>query len=210
MPNLPPNEARFVAGVAAQTGLDPRVVAAWVIAEEGYRNVPVGHNDHNFLNIGNTDTKWYGSSVWATSDSAISHTAAWIKGTYSVPGFGRAAPGIRRIVQTAGQPADKQIAAIANSGWASSGYNGGADLRRIYNDLRGIKLPGASAADAVAGVTGTGQADTSGGGLNLNDLLAPLFQSWTKAMVWIALIIGGAGLTYLGFTRAAGASGNPA
>lgn len=139
MPRLSKSQQQFVTGVAARTGLSPRVVAAWVVAEEGYRKTPVGHADHNWLNIGNTDTKWYGGGdSWSDPNRAARLTAKWIKGTYSVPGFGRAAPGIRRIVRTAGQSPDKQIQAIANSGWASSGYEGGSTLRNLYHQIQGV------------------------------------------------------------------------
>lgn len=139
MPRLSASQQQFVTGVASRTGLSPRVVAAWVVAEEGYRKTPVGHDDHNWLNIGNTDTQWHGGgNSWADPNRAARLTAKWIKGEYSVPGFGRAAPGIRRIVRTAGQSPTVQIQAIANSGWASSGYEGGSTLRNLYHQIQGV------------------------------------------------------------------------
>jgi CHAP domain-containing protein len=131
------NQALFAARLAARTRLNPRLIAGWLIHEEpaGAR-APVGHEgDQNWLNIGNTDSKWFpGAGAWKDPISAADKTAAWLKGKYSVPGFGHAAPGIVNFSKTAGKPIGEQIRALQQSGWATSGY---PDLPGIIQDNTG-------------------------------------------------------------------------
>lgn len=116
----------FVARLAADTGLDAGVVSAWVLAEEsGSAAVSrQASNNNDWLNIGYTDSGTYGSadSVWSDPTAAADATAGWLKGQNTIPGYGTASSGIQGILSTAGQPASVQIAALQNSGWASSGY----------------------------------------------------------------------------------------
>lgn len=124
MAALSPNQRAFASTLAARTGLDPRLVSAWIVAEEpAGASTPVGHNDQNWLNIGNTDSRWYaGASSWKDPVRAANASAAWLQGKLSIPGFGKAAPGIVAFSRTAGQPVQNQIRALQQSGWASSGY----------------------------------------------------------------------------------------
>jgi hypothetical protein len=123
---LTSGQQQFASRLATDTGLDPGVVSAWVLAEESggaaVSRQSAGNND--WLNIGYTDSGTYGSSdsVWSDPVSAADATAGWLKGQDTIPGYGTASAGIQSILGTAGQPAATQIAALQNSGWASSGY----------------------------------------------------------------------------------------
>jgi len=123
-PILSRNQRIFARELVRQTGLDPRLVGAWIISEQPAGAAhPVGHSDQNWLNIGLTDTRWYGGgSAWQDPATAAARSAAWLQGKQAVPGFGKAASGIVNFSRTAGQPLQNQIRALQQSGWASSGY----------------------------------------------------------------------------------------
>ena len=123
---LTSDQQQFASRLAAQTGLDPSVVSAWLLAEEsgGAAQSRQSQNNNDWLNIGYTDSGTYGSadSVWSNPITAADATAGWLKGQNTIPGYGTASSGIQGILSTAGQPASVQIAALQHSGWASSGY----------------------------------------------------------------------------------------
>jgi hypothetical protein len=130
---LTSGQRQFGAELAADTGLACPVVAAWELAEESgsaaRARQAAGNND--WLNIGYTDAGNYGTadSIWATPGAAAQATATWLKGGNSIPGYPRAASGIRAILVSAGRSVTAQISAIQDSGWASSGY---PDLPALY------------------------------------------------------------------------------
>ncbi len=119
-------QQQFASTLSAETGLNPNVVSAWVLAEESggaaQSRQAAGNND--WLNIGYTDSGTYGAgdSVWSDPTTAATATAAWLKGQDSIPGYGTASAGIQSILATVGQPPAAQIQAIQSSGWASGGY----------------------------------------------------------------------------------------
>lgn len=123
----------FAEQVGRETGLDPRVIAAQALAEESGSAAQKreAEGNHNWLNIAYFDsgpgaaTK---SPVWSTPESAARATSEFLKGQK----FG-ASEGIRNIVKTAGQSPQAQLAAIVNSGWASSGYGG--SLAGTYSQI---------------------------------------------------------------------------
>lgn len=123
---LTPGQQTFIAHVSAQTGLDQRVVAAWCLAEQSstHADAREAEGNHNWLNIGWTDSATYGAnaSVWSDPVSAANATAGWLKGEDTVDGYGRASAGVQSILNSAGQPPEAQVAALQRSGWASSGY----------------------------------------------------------------------------------------
>jgi hypothetical protein len=123
---LTSDQQQFASRLAAQTGLDPSVVSAWLLAEEsgGAAQSRQAQSNNDWLNIGYTDSGTYGSadSIWSNPITAADATAGWLKGQNTIPGYGTASSGIQGILSTAGQPASVQIAALQNSGWASSGY----------------------------------------------------------------------------------------
>jgi hypothetical protein len=123
---MTPGQQQFASRLAADTGLDPGVVGAWLLAEEngGAAASRQAANNNDWLNIGYTDSGTYGAgdSIWSDPTAAADATAGWLKGQNTIPGYGRASGGIQAILGTAGQSPQAQIAAIQNSGWASSGY----------------------------------------------------------------------------------------
>lgn len=100
-----------------------------------------GKGYHNWLNIARTDTgdaSGAHSGVWRNPESAARASAEWMRGRGQISReYGRPASGIMNILHAAGQGANAEIHAIATSGWASSGYNGGNDLRSLYGQLSG-------------------------------------------------------------------------
>jgi hypothetical protein len=128
----------FASRLASDTGLDPGVVSAWVLAEESgsaaVSRQSAGNND--WLNIGYTDSGTYGStdSTWTDPTTAADATAEWLKGQNAIPGYGTASAGIQAILSTAGQAPAQQIAALQGSGWASSGY---PSLPALYQQVAG-------------------------------------------------------------------------
>ncbi|HUA04667.1 MAG TPA: hypothetical protein VMB27_12235 [Solirubrobacteraceae bacterium] len=135
---LTSNQQQFASRLSADTGLDPGVVSAWLLAEEsgGAAQSRDSQNNNDWLNIGYTDSATYGSSdsIWSNPTTAADATAGWLKGQNTIPGYGTASSGIQAILGTAGQPAETQIAALQNSGWASSGY---PSLPSLYQQVAG-------------------------------------------------------------------------
>ena len=131
-------QQQFASRLATDTGLDPGVVSAWLLAEEsgGAAVSRQSANNNDWLNIGYTDSGTYGAGATAWSDpvTAADATAGWLKGQSTIPGYGTASSGIQSILSTVGQPAAVQIAALQNSGWASSGY---PDLPALYQQVAG-------------------------------------------------------------------------
>ncbi len=135
---LTSDQQQFASRLASDTGLDPSVVSAWLLAEEsgGAAQSRQSQNNNDWLNIGYTDSATYGSSdsIWSDPTTAADATAGWLKGQNTIPGYGTASSGIQAILSTAGQPASTQISALQNSGWASSGY---PDLPSLYSQVAG-------------------------------------------------------------------------
>jgi hypothetical protein len=130
---LTSGQQTFGSRLAADTGLNPGVVTAWMLAEESssYAAQRQADGNNDWLNIGYTDSSTYGASdgIWSSPVSAADATAGWMKGGDTIPGYGTASAGIRGIVSAAGESPSAQIAAIRGSGWASSGY---PDLGDLY------------------------------------------------------------------------------
>ncbi len=129
-------QQQFAVRLASDTGLDPGVVSAWLLAEEsgGAATARQSANNNDWLNIGYTDSATYGSSdsVWGDPVTAADATAGWLQGQNTIPGYGTASSGVQAILQTAGQAPSAQISAIQGSGWASSGY---PDLPGLYQSV---------------------------------------------------------------------------
>jgi hypothetical protein len=135
---MTPGQRVFANQLAAETGLHPQVIASWMLAEQSSTAAQSREsaNNHNWLNIGYTDSGTYGStaSVWSDPAAAAHATAGWLKGQDTVDGYGRASAGVQSILGTAGQSPEAQIAALQRSGWASSGY---PDLPALYRQIGG-------------------------------------------------------------------------
>jgi hypothetical protein len=133
-------QAVFAAHLSRLTGLDPRVISAWALAEEsgGAAQGRESSSNFNWLNIGYFDSgagKMAFDKSFSDPVSAAEQSAKFLKGEW-----GGASPLIRAIMQTAGQSPDQQMASIANSDWASSHYSGGADLHGTYDELKDIQV----------------------------------------------------------------------
>jgi hypothetical protein len=133
---LSTGQQQFATQLSADTGLDPGVVSAWLLAEESgsaaQSRQAAGNND--WLNIGYTDSGTYGSadSAWADPVTAANATAGWLKGQNTIPGYGTASSGIQAILSAAGQSPAAQMSALQSSGWASGGY---PDLPSLYTQV---------------------------------------------------------------------------
>ena len=135
---LTSGQQQFASTLSADTGLNPNVVSAWLLAEEsgGAAQTRQSANNNDWLNIGYTDSATYGSSdsIWSDPTSAANATAAWLKGQDSISGYGTASSGIQSILTTVGQTPAAQIQAIQGSGWSSGGY---PSLATLYGQVAG-------------------------------------------------------------------------
>ena len=133
---LTTDQQQFASRLAADTGLNPGVISAWLLAEESggaaQSRQAAGNND--WLNIGYTGSGTYGAdgSEWSDPISAADATAGWLGGQNTVPGYGTASSSIQGILSTVGQSPQAQIAALQKLGWAGSGY---PDLPALYNQV---------------------------------------------------------------------------
>jgi len=127
-----PRQAEFAANLAKDTGLSPRVVAAWVRQEGGNPN-----GDNNWLNIG-----WTGSGPaqvtnapdWQNPKTAAKATADWLRGKFGQQYGYVASGGIQSILGSVGAGDRQQINAITNSGWAGDpAYT--ENVTRNYNEI---------------------------------------------------------------------------
>ena len=145
MSYLTNGQREFADEFSKSTGLDPRVVGSWLLAEQSGSAAQnyEGKGYHNWLNIAQTDSgpaKGAYSRAFGSARSAARASAEWMQGRGALAHeYGAPAPGIRSILHSRGQGYDAQIRAIAGSGWASSGYNGGNTLRQLYQQLAGEK-----------------------------------------------------------------------
>ena len=137
---LTAGQQKFAGRLAELTGLDPRVVAAWELAEES-GSAAQGReaaSNFNWLNIGYFDSgagRIAFDKTFSDPISAAEQSAKFLKGEW-----GGASPSIRAILNSVGHSPDQQIAAIANSDWASSHYGGGANLHGTYDELSDIHI----------------------------------------------------------------------
>src|SRR4051812_32541500 len=149
-----PGQLAFISRYAKDTGLNQQVVAAQVFNEMNNQSAAQRQaaGNHNWLNIGWTDSgqKGTGNKLWMDPLTAADASARWVKGEWDVPGFGRAAPGIQGILKSVGQGPAAQIAALQNSGWASSRY---PNLPSVFQTVNGVKLPNVPAAGVPASST---------------------------------------------------------
>jgi len=164
----------FIVAYASGTGLDIGVVAAQLANEESVgATLPSGHNDQNWLNVGNTDTRWMGGSVWTglNGSQAGDLSAKWATGVATIRGFGHAAPSIQDAISGArGKPPAVQISALQHSGWASSGY---PSLPSIY----------ASVVPLVAGWHTTAMAPYGSAGSTLAQIALASLANATSGIV---------------------------
>jgi hypothetical protein len=199
---LPTDEQQFIAGVSAQTGIDPRVLVAWIQQEGAY--APGGTGGHNYLNLRPDPASDVGvSSVspgrfdqFATVQDAIASTVARLKQPFAAP--------ILSAAKSHASPA-QEIGAIASTGWDADHYggSGGPNLQATFAQLFGQGQLGSayqgSGSAAEAAITGNiptniGKAEKaiSGAAGSFGDLFSFL-TSWRFAEV-----VGGALLLLVG------------
>jgi hypothetical protein len=139
-PLLTHGQEEFVGRLAMLTGLNPRVVGAWTLAEEssGAAEGREAQGNNNWLNIGYFDSGPGAiafNRAFSNPDSAAEKTADFLEGKW-----GGASNSIRSILGTCKESPERQIDAIASSDWASSHYGNGSDLRATYRELAGMKV----------------------------------------------------------------------
>ena len=109
--DLSEDQARFVAGLAERTGLDPLVVKAWVGSESGWSKTKA---NHNYLNVGPGES-------YTSTDQAVGRAGALIGGSPRYQGIRASIPGGPRA----------QIEAIGKSAWGTDH----ARLAEVYGNL---------------------------------------------------------------------------
>lgn len=156
---LTKGQRAFARRLAQRTGLNPRLIGGWLLHEQsaGHARAREQQGNHNWLNIGYTDSgqRGTGNQFWRDPIRAADVTADWLQGRFNVPGFGRAAPGIRAFSRTAGQPLGKQIQALRDSGWATSRY---PHLEQIIRENAGKFGIGRVAPNVLGATPGLGEA----------------------------------------------------
>ncbi len=211
----PPEFAQFLQGVSAATGIDPRVLAAWV-RSEGHP----GDLYHNYLNIQTATAQSLGAPTVGTAAAGTAE-------------FGTVQIGIDATVREiqslglnhlANQTPRAEITSIAASPWASSHYGGpgGPNLANVFAGLfggqAGLDSPyqGATTAVGVASTVGTGSAADrgsvditgSGGGPSVKGALSGV-TDWLESPFkfltsWrFAEVVGGALLMLVGLVLVA-------
>lgn len=118
------SQRTFAQELAKKTGLNLAVVEGWVHAEEPASASQAPNGPANWLNVGATGSGYFGGgdSIWDAPKKAADATAQWLEGKLSVPGFGTASLGVKKILLAVGDPIGAQVSAIQESGWAKSGY----------------------------------------------------------------------------------------
>lgn len=186
---------RFANGVAAQTGLDPRVIVAWGQLETGGN--PIGHNWLNerpgsggrgFSGVPEGSSPG-GFAEFNSTQDAITETAYWINNFSNYAG----------VKSSGGKPPAQEIAAIAASPWDAGHYggSGGPNLLREFNSL----YPGDAQSPAQTGPTsGVGAPQ---GVPNPLDTLTKPFKSVEQALTFLtswrfAEVVGGFALLVVG------------
>jgi hypothetical protein len=135
---LSPGQEKFAAKLSELTGLDPKVIASWALAEEsgGAAQTREAASNFNWLNIGYFDSgpgKIAFDQAFSNPISAAEQTANFLKGKW-----GGASSSIRSIIDAAGKPPEDQLAAIINSDWTGdSHYGGGGLLHSTFDELGG-------------------------------------------------------------------------
>lgn len=132
----------FAQTLAKKTPLKPRVIAAQELAEESgsaaKQREAEGNNDA--LNIGYADSGPMGltkSPEWRNPKTAAKATAEFLRGQK----FG-ASPGIQAILpESKGKGPAAQIAAIGNSGWATSAYKNAIEGTYPEVGVKGKPVP---------------------------------------------------------------------
>lgn len=212
---LTTGQQTFAARLAKLTGLDYRVIGAWLLAEENGTAAASRQAAHNndWLNIGYTDQGTYGAgdSIWSDPVTAADATASWLQGHSSIPGYGAASPGIQAILSSKSQTPAAQITAIQHSGWASGGY---PELPTLYAKVAGSNSVMAQIANAAASPLVAAGTTASAIPNALSSIPAAIADVWDSAVhdaKYAAVLIGLLGLAvmliYRAFSTGSGGDG---
>lgn len=197
MATISADEKAYVAGVSAATGIDPRVLIAW-IASEGHP----GDMYHNYMNITASTARSRGIPIVGQTIPYDNPTAE----------FSDVQTGIRAAVtemnalglgNLSGETPREQISAIAASPWASSHYGGpgGPNLVSAFSNLFGssaLTSPGQGSSGAAAIAVGAAPFPTKIGDAR-NALEGALKSPWEFVTSWrFAEVLGGALLLLVG------------
>jgi hypothetical protein len=194
MAGLNNDEAHFLASVSQATGIDPRVIAAWMFEEGAFKKGGTG--GFNYLNLrptavdGHTSVSSGGFSQYPDVNAAISATIQVLH-----------QPNMKIILATAQtRPTpQKQITAIAASPWDSGHYGGAgqsliATITSLFGGqaVLGDKYEGPENAQAVAATVGSGSAadwTSYDAGNAAHDIVSPfenlyswLIGSWQRVL----------------------------
>lgn len=140
---LSSDAATFVTGVSRRTGLDPRVVIAWLLSEGAYAQGGTG--GYNYLNlrpaagdVGVVGTSSGGFAQFRNVQDAIASTVARLHNPFA-----------RGILSSAHATPAASISAIAASGWDASHYGGagGPNLVGAFESLFGKGSAGSAHVD---------------------------------------------------------------
>ena len=117
-PGLSKSQRTFAEVLAKETGLDPKVVGGWVLAEQGYASGDYeARNYHNWLNIG----PHMEAPEFSSPATAARATAAFLRGEKW--GAGAGIPGI--LPNALGKSPEEQVEVLRGSGWDAAGYQNG-------------------------------------------------------------------------------------
>ena len=168
---LDQNTATFVQQVSAQTGIDPRVLVAWVQAEGAYAKNGTGH--FNYLNVRPTASGGSYSGVKNGVSSGNFETFSSVQDAVTETVNRINQPFAKAILNSAAakQNPNQQIQAIASTGWDANAYggSGGSKLLAIFAGIfspTALNSPyqGPSTALQVSATAGTGSAADAGSG----------------------------------------------
>lgn len=191
---LDASSARFIEGVSAQTGIDPRVLVAW-LENEG-ANAKNGTGGYNYLNLRPFPGDPY-VSVSSGDFEQFSNVSDAVAAT------------VRRLEQPFARPIiaaarghatpQQEIGAIATTGWDSTNYGGfgvGPNLLKTFAGIFGGEAgltstyQGPGTAAEVAATAGTGSA-ADAGSFDANNAADAAKNAINGALGGLAGIFGG-------------------
>lgn len=204
--NFSKPQQKFIAALHSElTGSKEPFLAAWVAAEVSAGTEKTNRGNYNYLNVGMTDTRDYGTSdpEWKDPVKAGIATGKWAKGektnlTYS--GSKGAAKSIQNAVKAfPGKSASEQAALMAKSGWASGSYPTIQKLLNTYKDYEtppGLDFGDLGASKVEDAVGSAAKAVTSPLAIvgKFYTLISSLFKSSTwfrigKVLLGLALVL---------------------
>lgn len=219
------NFVTFVTQVSQQTGLDPRVVIAWIKAEGAY--APGGTGGFNYLNLRPAAGDVY-SGVSSGGFEQFSNVQQAVTATVRRLHM----PFASGILATRGKTPGETISAIAASGWDSGHYGGPggpnlvADFTAIFSKAAlGSAYESPAVAQAVATEQGTSASDIGSYDLGnashdaktiasdvTSGIFGPLIKYFKSYAIRTAEVVGGFFLLLVGFyllARQIGLATNP-